>query len=520
MMPATFLSTPSRRDILKLVAASAALPALGRPALAQEAEPFSFDALAAEMRAAAARPWEPAPIPPGWWGDLDYDGYRLIRFREDRARWAEEAGPDWRLHAFHMGWLFPEPVQIFDVSDGTAREIEFSTEDFDYYGNLAAKVPADGALPGVAGFKLNWPLNRPDRPDEVVSFLGASYFRALGRGNVYGTSARGLALNTWTMEPEEFPRFSRFYVSRDGSSATVWATLESPSVAGAYQFVIRPAGATEMDVTARLFFREAVAEIGVAPLTSMFLFSAQNRANFDDYRPNVHDCDGLGVVAADGRAIWRPLANPPAVASSYFAEPSPRSFGLYQRDREFESYQDLGARYDLRPSVEVVPASDWGSGAVRLVEVPSALEANDNIVAFWVPEGGVAAGDERAFRYRLRWGALEPAADGALAVVVDTRAGAAGAAGVEAIENARKFVIDFQGGRLSALPDVDGVAPVPTVTGGHVVSATLDRLPVGGAWRAVIDVAAEQGAVVEMSLHLAGFGERLTETWAYQWVNA
>ncbi len=465
----------------------------------------------------------PAAIPESWWGDLDYDGYRMIRFREDRARWQDEESESWRLHAFHMGWLYPEPVRIFDVTGGRAREMRFTTRDFEYFGTLGAKIPANSALPGVAGFRLNWPLNRPDQRDEVVSFVGASYFRALGEGDVYGASARGLAINTWVTAPEEFPRFDRFWVERDGTSATIHASLDGPSVAGAFRFVVRPGTMTEMEVTARLFFREAIEELGVAPLTSMFLFSGQNRAGFDDYRPSVHDSDGLAVRSSDGEAIWRPLGNPARLASSYFSETSPVSYGLYQREREFENFQDPGARYDLRPSIEVVPASEWGEGAVRLVEIPSALEANDNIVAFWVPAGRIDAGDAREFAYTLRWGHMTPDASGPLAMVAATRAGAGGVSGIEAMENSRKFSIDFRGGRLAALPAGSAVTPVTSVSGGHLVSATIDRLPDTGddgpEWRVVLDVAAEREAVVEITLHLAGFGERLTETWMNQWVN-
>ena len=514
--PTAFLS---RRDLLSLAACAALLPHAARAAATEEATPFSFDALTEEMRAAAGRPWAPETPPEAWWGDLDYDGYRMIRFRDGQSRWQDGDDP-WRLGAFHMGWLFPEPVRLFDVGDGTARELRFTTEDFDYFGTLAGKVPADGALPGVAGLRLNYPLNRPDRSDEVVSFVGASYFRALGRDDVYGASARGLAVNTWVMAPEEFPRFSRFYLSRDDGTATIHAALEGPSVTGAYRFVVRPGAVTEIDVTARLFFRDAVEELGIAPLTSMFLFSGQNRADFDDYRPNVHDSDGLRVVQANGDVTWRPLGNPERLASSYFGGPTPRSFGLHQRDRDFDSFQDPGARYDLRPSVEVVPQGDWGPGAVRLVEIPSALEANDNIVAFWVPKAKVQAGEAREFAYTLRWGDLAPEWDGPLAIVAATRAGAGGVSGIEAIENARKFAVDFRGGPLRELAPDAPIQPVATVSGGHLVSATLERLPEGGDWRVVLDVTAEKDATVEIMLHLAGFDQKLSESWACQWVNA
>lgn len=504
--------------MLRLAAIAGLMPHVARAA-SGDGEAFSFDALSEEMRAEAGRPWAPVEVPEAWWGELDYDGYRMIRFRDGLARW-QEGDAHWRLGAFHMGWLFPEPVRMFDVSDGAAREMRFSTDDFDYFGTLGGKVPEHGELPGVAGFRLNWPLNRPDRSDEVVSFVGASYFRALGRDDVYGASARGVAINTWVQAPEEFPRFSRFYLSRDGESATIHAALEGPSLTGAFRFVVRPGPVTEIDVTSRLFFREAVEELGVAPLTSMFLFNGQNRADFDDYRPAVHDSEGLGIVQAGGEATWRPLGNPERLASSYFTGPAPRSFGLYQRERDFESYQDLGARYDLRPSVEVVPHGEWGPGAVRLVEIPSALEANDNIVAFWIPEAKVEAGEAREYAYTLRWGDLAPDLDGSLAVVASTRAGAGGVSGIEALENARKFAVDFRGGPIADLPQGAPIQPVAVVTGGHLVSATLDRLPENGDWRVVLDVSAERDATVEILLHLEGFERHLSETWACQWVNA
>jgi glucans biosynthesis protein len=487
---------------------------------------FSFDALTEEMRALATQPQVTAPPPEGFLGALTYDTYRLIRFRDASARWQDGAS-DWRLHAFHMGWLFPEPVRLFEVTatpDGLqATELLFSTDDFEYLNELAAQVPSHVELPGVAGFKVNYPLNRPDKLDEVAAFLGASYFRALGRNSAYGLSARGLALNTGTSTPEEFPRFSRFYLQRDPngvSDLVIYATLESPSVTGAYRIVLRPGVATEMEVTARLFFRAAVTELGVAPLTSMFLFSEKNRAEFDDYRPNVHDSDGLRIIRADGDVIWRPLNNPSQLATSYFAETSPRAFGLHQRDRDFSSYQDIGARYERRPSAEVIPRGDWGPGHVRLVEIPTDLEANDNIVAYWVPAQPVAAGEAREFAYSLRWGDLPLDQMDPLAYVFETRSGAGGFAGVEAEANTRKFVVDFKGGSLAQFPEDASVEPVVNVANAELLGIVIQKIPGTDIWRGIIDVRAEPGAIVEMALHVAGFGQRLTEDWLYQWINA
>ena len=526
----------SRRDILTVAGALLPVSLLGQTGLAfaqdsttQPAAPavaaaqqFSFDLLTEEMRQLATQPHQTAPAPEGFLGDLNYDDYRLIRFRDDRARWAEEP-TRFRLAAFHMGWLFPEPVRLFEVADGQSSEMLFSTDDFEYLNDLAARVPEHAELPGVAGFRLNHPINRPDKWDELVAFVGASYFRALGRNSAYGLSARGLALNTATSQGEEFPRFSRFYMERDtagGSTITVYATLEGPSVTGAYRFVITPGAETVMDVTARLFFRQDVTELGVAPLTSMFLFSEKNRAEFDDYRPNVHDSDGLRILRADGDIIWRPLNNPPRLTGSYFAETAPRRFGLHQRDRDFESYQDTGAHYERRPSLDVEPLGDWGKGNVRLVEIPSDLEANDNIVAYWVPEAPDKAGDAREFAYRLHWGDLSHDPDEALAYVFETRSGHGGFAGVEAQQGTRKFVVDYKGGMIGPLDGQTKIEPVVSVANGEVTSKVLEKIANTDIWRLVIDVSAAPDAVVELSAHLAGFDRRLTETWLYQWINA
>lgn len=523
----------SRRALLVMAAALAPAAALGWPRAAgaqdatapAEAAPaapqkFSFDALTDEMRLLATKPHVTAPAPEGFLGELDYDDYRLIRFRDERARWADSESR-FQLAAFHMGWLFPEPVRIYEITGDSATEMEFSTDDFEYLNDLAKRVPEHARLPGVAGFRLNTPLNRPDKWDELTAFVGASYFRALGRNSAYGLSARGLALNTATDKAEEFPRFSRFYMQRGaGDAITVYATLEGPSVTGAYRFIITPGTETVMEITCRLFFRQDVAELGVAPLTSMFLFSEKNRARFDDYRPNVHDSDGLRIERSDGDVIWRPLNNPTQLTGSYFAETAPRRFGLHQRDRDFDSYQDTGARYERRPSLDVEPMGDWGVGHVRLVEIPSDLEGNDNIVAYWVPEAPVKAGDAREFAYRLHWGDLPDDPTAPLAIVHETRAGHGGFSGVEAQQGTRKFVVDFKGGMLASLEADAEVEPVVTIANGELTGNTLEKIAGTDIWRLVIDISAEDAAVVELGGHIAGYGRKLTETWLYQWIIA
>lgn len=485
-------------------------------------EAFSFETLVEKMRAAAGRDYEPELIEDSFLNDLTYDDYRLIRFDPDRARFGDVERTRFELQSFHMGWLFKAPVHLFEVSGGTASPMDFDTDDFIYEREAREKVPEHAPLPGVAGFRLHHPLNRPDVMDELVAFQGASYFRALGRGSGYGLSARGLALNTAIDVKEEFPRFTRFWVERPepGSDRiTVWAAMESASVTGAYQFVILPGKDTVFEVTARLFFREDVRQVGVAPLTSMFLYGDRNRARFDDFRPAVHDSDGLAIVRANGDRVWRPLSNPPRLASSYLKEETPRMFGLCQRNRDFAHYEDAAAVYERRPSCMVEPVGDWGRGTIRLVEIPSALEVNDNIVAFWVPEQPARAGDEMTIKYRLHWGDLPPEDDGRLAYVTASRAGIGGVSGVENDDGSRKFVIDFFGGPLEHLPSsaVEDLSIVASAVGGSITTQVLHRIPETNVWRLVLDVVGK-GKLIELSAHVEGFDQKLTETWLFQWL--
>lgn len=484
---------------------------------------FDYDVLTSQMQDLAARPHQAAVATlPQALKDLDYDGYRKVQFNAARAR-TLTPGP-YQIHAFAPGWLFQETVELFEVSDREANAIPFGSEDFDFHDDIVRTALGGIEFPGIAGFRINTPINRADAYDELVSFLGASYFRALGRGNGYGLSARGLAINSWVDGAEEFPRFTRFYLERPTSSAdplTLYAALEGPSVTGAYRFVISPAGAerqtTEMDVTARLFFRRDVKEYGVAPLTSMFLFSEVNRAGFDDYRPQVHDSNGLRLQREDGEVYWRPLTNTPSLGNSYLWESNPKAFGLYQRGRDFETYQDAGAHYERRPSLLVEPVGDWGQGMVRLIEIPSRLEVDDNIVAFWVPAEPARAGDSREFRYRLIWGDLSPDPDAPLAHVAETRGGQGGVSGVENSSSLRKFVIDFKG---SALAETDPARPFDVfsqATGARIISSALAHIPANDTWRLVLDVEISSSDPVELRAYLIGGGKRITETWLYQW---
>ena len=509
-----------------------AATALGRTAAAQPSNPaggpaqgagtipFNFDILTETARANAGKDYAaPAEDLPEALAGLDYDAYRRIAYDPDRSVWA--GNESFALQAFHMGWLFRTPVNVHEVSDGRARLVGFSAEDFIYREPLDQQKLKQLDMPGVAGFRVLYNLNSKTVLDELVAFQGASYFRALGRGSRYGLSARGLAVDTATATGEEFPRFTDFYIekpARGDGVLTVHALMDSPGVTGAYRFVITPGATTQMEVTARIFLRRDIERLGIAPLTSMFLFNGLNRHAFDDYREGVHDSEGLKVVRANGDEMWRSLNNPKRLASSFFAEQDPRGFGLIQRTRTFADYQDAGAHYEMRPSLYVEPLGDWGRGTIALIEIPTELEVNDNIVLFWVPEGEARAGQAREYRYRLTWGSI--AEDVArLARVAAVSAGAGGVSGVAGSEKpeARKFVVDFEGGLLGNLPADADVTAAVEVSAGTVLHVAVSPVETTARWRLVLDLELPGDSPVEISAHLAQRENRISETWLFQW---
>ncbi len=471
------------------------------------------------MRNRAREAFEaPENVLPEVLANLTYDQHRAIRFRPDRAPWKSE-GLEYQIQAFHPGWLFDHPVDLFEVIDGTVVPLAFTGADFEYGKPLNPETFKNVTLPGVAGFRLHYPLNKPDYFDELIVFLGASYFRSLGKGNVYGLSARGLAVNTAVGREEEFPRFSRFYLQRPEpgqQELTIWAELDSPSVTGAFEFVINPDVNTQVLVDARLFLRQDVERLGIAPLTSMYLFGENDRTGFDDYRPEVHDSDALLILRENGERLWRPLSNPGKLGLSFFGESNPKGFGLLQRDRRFSSYEDTEAHYHKRPSLWIEPLSDWGKGNIMLAEIPSDKEINDNIAAFWIPDGAAEAGAEFRFTYRMTWGAEpEPGTD--KAIVVGTRSGHGGTAASDVNTAERKFVVEFSGEQLGQIGADDPVVPDLTVQNGTIRTQLLQKLE-GGSWRFIFDVERENGTTpVEMTLLLRLKDQALTERWIYQW---
>jgi glucans biosynthesis protein len=492
--------------------AAAATPAHAGPrAIGVNGKAFTFDWLKSQAKALAASDFEPAQIElPDSLQNLTYDQFRDIRFRPDQSIWKKEGLP-FQLQFFHMGFFYKEPIFVHVVSGGKTQNIDFSTAMFDYGHNNLGQLSPDL---GFAGFRVHYRLNRPEYFDELTVFLGASYFRALGKGQLYGLSARGLAIDTALPQGEEFPSFREFWIEKPTATSkelVVYALLDSRSYVGAYKFVIRPGNATGMDVTATLYPRREVEKLGIAPLTSMYLFGENDHAGFDDFRPEVHDSDGLFLWTGGGEQIWRPLSNPTRLRVSAFTVDDPRGFGLLQRDRAFSSYEDLESRYEKRPSVWVEPLSKWGKGTVQLVEIPATEEYHDNIVAFWTPDKVAKVGDSMSLSYRLWWGDGPPDWQSGEHTVA-TRI----AAGSE--PGSRRFVLDFMPNPTKeATAEAQTAEAVITVSSGQVIRPTAYRNEVTGGWRAFFEFKPANEDPVEMRAYLRNGTTSLTETWSYLW---
>jgi len=500
-------------DIPVLLRRCAVCGVLAMPAACAAFGLVDVDARATEL---AAAPYHDNSVNlPAALKQLSHEQYESIRFA---------AEPYWRnlnlpfeLQFFHEGWHFDRPAKISEIAGTEVHEITFDPGLFDY--GDSGIDPASVRQLGFAGFRVACALNAPGRMDEVLSFLGASYFRALGKGQLYGISARGVAIDTAAASGEEFPRFIEFWIERPKPAArqlVIYALLDSPRITGAYRFALQPGTDTTVEVSEQLHLRERIDKIGIAPLSSMFFFGANQPATQEDYRPEVHDSDGLSINAANGEWIWRPLVNPKRLLVSSFQQQSPAGFGLMQRNRAFSHYQDVSARYEAHPSAWIEPIGGWGSGRVELVEIPSPDETNDNIVSYWVADAKPEISEPLKFNYRLHWqkqGEARPAG----AWVTQTRRGEGYP---RKHDEATAFVIDYNGPMLAgvagAAPDSTAVtADVTSDANGELIEHEAQRNPVTGGWRVSLRVKQKNAdKPVELRARLQRENQE-SETWSY-----
>lgn len=479
-------------------------------------QPFSFERLVVMAKDMSQRSWEQRPTAAQWLIDLSPEQHRALRYRPEAA--IPLGASAYSLQPVHLGALYRSPVRIHLVEEGNARELLYDPAAFDF-----GEIRPPEALPpetGFAGFRIHHLFVSGEAPRELLTFLGASYFRAVGRSSRFGISARGLALETGLGKPEEFPAFTQFWIFRPAEPRDplqICALLDSPSVTGAYRFDIAPREGTTVAVDSSLFFRADVSQVGLAPLTSMFFFGTNDRAGVDDARLQVHDSDGLSIWRANGEALWRPLVNPTELRISVFSDENPRGFGLLQRERGYTAYGDLDTRFDQRPNLWVEPKGAWGRGSVRLIEIPILDETHDNIVAFWTPEEPVLAGRELRVAYGLLW-SLAPPLETGLIMVLDTRVGQGGDPGGERPSDLRRVVIEFgpPGPAFTpgALPEV-----VLECHNGECSPAVLRPNETTGGWQVAFDAEIGEGAV-ELRCHLLQEGKVVSETWLYRLDNS
>ena len=487
----------------------------GGPALGP-AQPFDFDRLRQRSMLQATRPYVPSRPPAAEVvQSIDFDTAQKVSFRPEYELWPDGPGA-YPVRCFHLNKYVERPVRIHAVSGGEAREVLYSPEMFAYGDTgLAAKLPEDL---GFAGFRL---MTGHKAASDWLAFQGASYFRTSGDEDQYGASARGIAINSGMSISEEFPRFTEFWLEApqgSGSTITIYALLDGESVTGTYRFeAAKPHGAV-IDVHAELFFRQGVRRLGLAPLTSMFWYGENGRRRgATDWRPEIHDNDGLALWTGSGERIWRPLVNPPGAQTNSFLDRNPKGFGLLQRDRDFDHYQDDGAFYHRRPGIWIEPKGAWGEGSVVLVELPTDDEVHDNIVAFWQPAEDIVAGTALSLDYRMYWQADDPHPQTAVGRVVATRLGHGGIPGGERPANAVKFVIDFEGGPLKAMAQRFDLTLDITASRGEVENPYVIKVVGTEHWRAVFDLIVDGRAPVDLRCFLRLKQQTLSETWLYQY---
>jgi glucans biosynthesis protein len=469
---------------------------------------FGFADVADQAKKLAGESFKPPRAVPDFLSRMSYDDYRDIRFDPALSLWKD--GGNFQVQFIHPGLNYRHAVTINTYDRSGVRKVPFDPKLFTYGRNsFSDKIPADL---GFAGFRITYPLYKKEDYNHVLIFVGASYFRAVAKNEVFGLSARGLAIDTGLPSGEEFPFFKEFWLERPSREAAVmkiYALLDSQRLTGAYEFMLRPGARTVVDVRALLFERKRAKELGIAPLTSMFLYGEERPRLASDWRPEVHDSDGLLIEAGTGEWIWRPLVNPERLLVSYFELDSPRGFGLLQRDRNFQGYEDLEARYDLRPNAWITPVGSWGKGQVKLVEIPSQKEMNDNIVAYWIPKVLPEVAQPIDIAYRIHFQSDDP-------VPASSGRATATRVGNGDTEGSKRIVVDFDGGRLKGLPAAAPVKAVLTVgEDGQLVQQSAFKNTVTGGWRLAFQVKPPKDKSLELRAFLQHDKDTLTETWSY-----
>lgn len=483
----------------------------------EAATAFDFEDVVATAQSLASKPYSaPEPIP-RFMRELGYDEYQNIRFNEDKSLWRESKSR-FQVMMFSPGLFYTHPVQIHVIDAEGVKPLPYRKDYFTFTDpELEKRVPPNL---GYAGFKLSYPLSGNGEQNQFLVFAGASYFRGVGKADAWGLSGRGIAINTGLPSGEEFPSFTRFWLVRpspDARTLRFYALLDGKSLTGAYQFDVTPGDSIGMRVQAVLFPRGPIPLLGIAPLTSMFFYGENTARPVGEWRPEVHDSDGLQIHdGATGEWLWRPLLNPRRLEMDYLHVTNLSGFGLLQRDRRFENYHDLGARYDQRPSAWIKPRGEWGAGKVVLVQLPSPAETNDNIVAFWTPARPLKPSEPYRIAYDLSFGRAEVARN-PMGQASNSFVGDGSIVGGGNVEGAYRVIVDFSGGPLEKLkPKAPVIGNVTALEGGEILEHFVEYNAPLRSWR--LSLLARPAADKPLSLRafLAAADRPLTETWTYR----
>ena len=516
----------SRRNLLKLAAATQMTTLLPDAVQAGETlslgppEAFNFDILKQHAKTLAAQDYVPPPMPdPATVETMNYDVAKSIKFNEAHALFGGGAGA-YPVTFLTVGKTFAKSVRLYALADGAAREVLFRPEYFTFPSGGPLGRLATSPSP-FAGFELRQAHDQPARREHEgwARFIGASYFRGVGEADQFGLSARGLAQNSGVANPEEFPDFTHFWIGQgahDEDAVEVYALLDGPSVAGAYRFILHRDRATTMDITCELHLRRPIERIGIGPMTSMYWYSQMVKGAGVDWRPAIHDSDGVALWTGTGEHIWRPLNNPRDVNISTFEDENPRGFGLMQRDKTYDHYLDA-VFYERRPCGWVQPRGEWGKGSVQLVEIPTDNEIYDNIIVMWVPAEPTYAGQTLTYRYDLLWRDIGPF-PGDLALCVATFLGKGAVQGAPRSQVLRKFMVEFKGAPFLALKEGEVPDSVLTASRGTFSNVITEPSPDGdrSLWRVQFDLDPVGSDAIEMRCFMRHDGRALTETWAYR----
>jgi glucans biosynthesis protein len=505
-----------RRTWLKLAASAAAASTVPLSALSQgspgNSQPFSEEILDALARKLAGEPYKASEkrVDEAL-ANLPFDQYsRAIVYKEDQALWIKDQVP-FRLKPYHTaGAYYAYPVELFSVEAGQAVKIPYIAQNFEF--SSPAKQPATASQSDFAGFHAQAQIDKFGIFRDFLSFVGATNFHAIGSEQVFGVSARALAINTGQPGGEDFPLFRSFWIERPKPAdphLTVHGLLDSLNAVGRLKFTVTPGYNTIIETEAVIYPRRRIAYAGIAPIASRFFFGPGVPPKRRDYRPRVHDSEALYIINGAGESIWRPLLNPERLQFSVFVDKGPKGFGLIQRERYFASYQDTDLQYEKRPSLWIEPLGDWGEGSIDLIELPAPEEFNENIVCFWRPKDGLGPGIGHRFRYRMHW-CWSPPIENNKAVVTQTRVG-------ETKSGDALFVIDFY---TEGCADCKGGSFTPNVTrsGGQIKNPRVAAMPAAGAvQRLQFEFAPSGSDPIDLRAQLMMNEKPVSDTWIFRW---